>query len=78
MADRLRSHPLRSYASLERSREQGRDAPDPSRDRAAKLPDANTLGADQALALSRAIRAKTLVPLAPDSTPLLRADRDRA
>ena len=40
------------------------------------LGDRNELSPDQAVALSRAIRAKALKPFYPDSTASIRKDRD--
>lgn len=75
MTDHPRGSPLRTQPAFERSREEGRSAPAPARE-GETIPDRNELSGEEALALVRRIRAQTLVPLAPDSTPWIRADRD--
>lgn len=63
---------------LELSREDGHAIPtwDANRRRDG-LVDVNQLSPEEALRLSRAIRAKALKPILPDSTPLIREERNR-
>lgn len=58
------------------SEDGGRTAAAERRRREDGIRDANSLSPQEALAAIRAIRAKSLSKLMPDSTPLIRADRD--
>jgi hypothetical protein len=59
------------------SREEGSSAPSiESRRRQDGIAEANELSPEAAIRLSRAIRAMALQNPLPDSTPMIRADRD--
>ncbi|MDP4023124.1 hypothetical protein Q8W71_10855 [Methylobacterium sp. NEAU 140] len=61
---------------LEFAREDGTPAAVERRRREAGIEDRNVLTAEKAVASIRAIQAKALRRPLPDSTPLIRADRD--
>lgn len=60
----------------ERAREDGAASAADLRRRADGIREANALSAEDAIALARTIRARALRQPLPDSTPMIRAERD--